>query len=414
MIFLPFIYFSLLLLVHYIRTKTFNLGTLLLVLYSFSALISIILYKTDFLFYQHIEIKLSSCIYYCGMLTMFFAPFLTNRHTKIEKTSLPNLKLFNLISYFFIIINITAIVLTLNYTVFILSHDAGAFKTDSKLLMRLGYNIGFFETIGISIFQYFSDFYIVNLIFFFYSITYLKKNLIFNSLLLISSMSTIVNGLSVGGRTQMIYWILVFISIYLFFKNQMSQSTKRFVSKTFFVLLSIFSVYFIGITISRFSGAYSSATNYHELISIAEYSGQSFLRFNEFFTSFHYDDYTLARIFPILHDIFSSSKFDLSKYRQMLPMNIGIFYTFLGDLFVDVGVMGTIIYLIVYRSMFSLTQKKYKNNTIRFHKVLLLFMFYQIPLNGLFYYSLWNKLATISVIGTIIFSLIFKIAKNYK
>ena len=133
---------------------------------------------------------------------------------------------------------------------------------------------------------------------------------------------------------------------------------------------------------------------------------------NDFFINFSNGQYTIARIFPIFHDLFSSSKFDLYIYRDSLPMDIGIFYTFLGDLFVDIGVEGTIIYLLFFLALFYLTQKIYKYNTKRFYQVFIFFILFQIPLNGLFFYSLWNKTATISILGTIILSILFKSSKK--
>jgi oligosaccharide repeat unit polymerase len=412
MISIPFIYFLILSLLHYRKTKTLDIGFFLLALYTFSSFMSIVLYKSSYLNYYNSQIKLTSCIYYCGILSLFIMPFLSNRQGNIERIIRPNLALFKLISYFFIIINLIAIIFILDYTVFVLTHNPGAFKIGASLILKkLGYSIGPFESIANYIFGHFSDFYILILIFYFYSITYLTNKQSFNVLLLISSMSTIINGLNTGGRTQMIYWILVFISCYLYFKDQMSKQIKKYIIKVFIIIISIFSFYFIGVTIYRFSHNYSSSSS-PELLSLVDYAGQSFINFNEFFTKFHHSQYTIARIFPILHDLFSSSKFDLNLYRGSLPMNIGVFLTFIGDLFIDVGIGGTIIYLLIFLFVFYLTQANNKNKSKQFYQVLLFFMLLQIPLNGLFFYSLWNKVATISIIGTIVLSLLFMALKK--
>jgi hypothetical protein len=138
----------------------------------------------------------------------------------------------------------------------------------------------------------------------------------------------------------------------------------------------------------------------------------SFLRFNDFFVSFADDNFTVARIFPVVHDLFSSSKFDIDAYRRSLTMDIGTFYSFLGDLFVDIGVWGTVIYLLIYSIIFSVTQKTKVNSAKCFHQVLIFFMLFQIPLNGLFFYSLWNKTASIATAGTIILSILFRLSQG--
>jgi oligosaccharide repeat unit polymerase len=413
MIYIPFIYFLLLSFLHNRRNKQLNIGSFLLGLYTLSSFFSIILFKSTYFNYHLSEIKLSSVLYYCALLTLFFLPFLSRKHVIAPIIRKPNSALFMLISFFFIIINIVAIIFSSKYTVFILTHNPGAFKIGGSILLnKLGYNIDIFEKIGFYIFGHFSDFYILILFFFFYSITYMHNGRSFNIILLFSSMATILNGLNTGGRTQMIYWILSFVAYFIYFKDCMPSNEKRFVFKMFLILASVFSIYFIGVTVYRFSNNYAPEIGHQGILSIIDYGGQSFLNFNDFFIKLGNHHYTIGRIFPIIHDLFSSTKFNLNEYRLTSTMNIGVFSTFLGDLYIDIGIVGTIIYLIVYLFMFYVTQKNYVKGSKQFHQILILFTFFQIPLNGLFFYSIWNKAATISIIGTIGIYFLFKEAKR--
>ena len=167
MIYIPFVYFSLLSLLHYKRNKTLNVGSFLLALYTVSSFFSIILFKSTYLNYHLSEIKLCSAIYYCTILTLFFLPFLYRKQDPVPNIVKPNSAVFILVSFFFIIINIIAIILSFKYTVFILTHNPGAFKIGGTLLLKkLGYGIDIFDKIGFYIFGHFSDFYILILFFF--------------------------------------------------------------------------------------------------------------------------------------------------------------------------------------------------------------------------------------------------------
>ncbi len=319
------------------------------------------------------------------------------------------MNLFMGISFFFIAINMLAIVLLLKMIVFILTHDPGAVRMDGLKSM---YSASTLENIGQWILGHFSDFYLLLLVFFFYSVTYLKNKAIFNALLLVSSLTTIVNGLMSGGRTQMIYWILVFISCFIYFRKDMPATQRKKVTRFSVVLFSLFVVYLAAVTIFRFQNAFSGATEYAEVFSLLDYSGQIFLNFNDFFSNLQHNDFTIARIFPFTYDWIHDTNFDLVVYKRSIKMDIGIFSTFLGDFYIDIGIIGTVLYAMVFIPAAFFVQRSIIPASKKFQQVLLFFLLFQVPLNGLFYYSLYNKTAMISVIGTIIISLMFKFSEK--
>lgn len=409
MIYIPFTYFLILLIFNCYRTKTFNLGSFLLVLYGFSSLLSIFLYNVEFLQYKDTEIKLSSCIFYCAILTIFFLPFMSGSQSKCQRVLLPDVKVFTLISIFFIVINILAILLLLKAMIFVLGQDPRGLRDGGIYKV---YSVNTLETIGMWILGHFSDFYVLLLVFFFYSRTYLKNSAWFDILILIASMSTIVNGLMSGGRTQIIYWILVFISCFLYFKGDMPKQVRKRVILFSVALFSLLTVYLVSVTVLRFSGSFSGATDYDEAFSLLDYSGQIFLNFNNFFANFEHKGYTIARIFPFTYDWLHAVNFDLAVYKRSIPMDIGVFSTFLGDWYIDIGITGIVLYSIFYTMVAFFIRKNYIEKSFKFQQILLFFLIFQLPLNGLFYYSLYNKTAMISVIGTIIIAVIFKFSEG--
>lgn len=409
MIYIPFTYFLVLLIVNVIRTKGFNLGSFLLSLYALSALLSIFLYSVEFLHYKDTDIALSSCIFYCVVLTIFFLPFLSKSRSKEHRIVLPDDKAFMYISFFLIAINIAGILMLLKTIVFVLGYDPKSLR-DAGL--KSVYSTGTIETAGLWLLGHFSDFYLVLLIFFFYSVTYLKKGTAFNGFLFIASLSTIVNGLMSGGRTQIIYWLLVFISCFLYFRKDMAAKLRKRLVLFGMIILSLIVTYIVAVTASRFENAFSGETDYEEAFSVIDYSGQIFLNFNNFFTNFEHKGYTFARIFPFIYDWTHAVNFDLSVYKRSIAMDIGVFSTFLGDWYIDMGITGIILYTFFYSIAGILIRKDYIPGTRKLQQLLLYFLIFQIPLNGLFYYSLYNKTAMISVIGTVIICCIFRFAES--
>lgn len=409
MVYIPFIYFIVLLLVNFIRVKGFNLGNLLLTLYAFSALLSIFLYNVEFLHYKNIEVTLASTLFYCGALTVFFFPFLSNSQSRGYKILLPDDKVFTYVSVFLIAVNVIAILLLLKTIIFILGYDP---KSLRDATLKNVYASGRFESMGMWLLGHFSDFYLVLLVFFFYSVTYLKKGFFFNALLLVASLSTIVNGLLSGGRTQIFYWLFVFASAYLYFRGDMPRRLRKWLVFFSLLLFCLVSVYIYTVTVSRFEGAFSGETDFDEAFSLLDYSGQIFLNFSNFFSNFEHKSHTLARIFPFINSWVTGANFDFATYKSSIYMDVGVFSTFLGDWLIDIGITGILIYTVVYSIASFFVTKDYTPGARKLQHILLYFMVFQIPLNGLFYYSLHNKTAIISVYGTIIIALLFRFAEK--
>lgn len=73
--------------------------------------------------------------------------------------------------------------------------------------------------------------------------------------------------------------------------------------------------------------------------------------------------------------------------------------TLLGDLFVDVGIVGMLIYLF---SFYGISKKITYGESYDIKKLLYLGIVYQIPLLGVFYYSAYLKYVTFCFILSII------------
>ena len=218
--------------------------------------------------------------------------------------------------------------------------------------------------------------------------------------LLVSSLSAVYLGLLVGGRTNLMYWVLSYIFCIVLFWPHLTSGKKRSITVVSLAALILLIFYFIFISIGRAEVAHGRETE-NFLLS---YAGQSYLNFCYFFERLDFHPYTMKRIAPLSSTLLYGN-FDLNDYKDFIMrksgMNIGIFYTFLGDIFVDMGISGVILYTIGF---FLITRRVMKKKKFTLSDLFILGVLFQIPLHGLFYYSFWKKESSACIILIILIS----------
>jgi hypothetical protein len=209
------------------------------------------------------------------------------------------------------------------------------------------------------------------------------------------------------GRDGFVLWTLSYVFTFILFRNFMTSELKNRMKKIAYYLVALFSLIFIPITFSRFfvGGDYSSVIN-----SIINYFGQEFGNFNNVFNTITHKFDDVSRIFPILG--FTSGNQDnltllerRELYFNVYRIDINVFSTFIGDLFLCMNTVLLIILSGFYG--FILYLLFYKNTNVTFGKIILLVFFAQIPLHGLFYYKLSFFVSNIYMIFVLILSFLF-------
>lgn len=226
---------------------------------------------------------------------------------------------------------------------------------------------------------------------FFFAITFVEGKKLMKFLLIWGSLLTIFQGMIVAGRTNMTYWLFFALFLTCVFSPYWKKGTKRFFVLFSSVLIVAFASYFLAVSGDRFED-YEGGTEG----GLVEYIGQPFQNYCEFFDKFDYNHFTLRRLFPLTSTLFYG-ELDLGEYRYEIEqltsshMFIGVFYTLLGDLIVDIGRIGMIVYVLIYNFVAGKVTRKRKMTVSDFLPICLL---YQIPLFGLFYYSFWRYQAS--------------------
>lgn len=254
------------------------------------------------------------------------------------------------------------------------------------------------EHVGHSILRWMSGLCYPLIVMFFYSIAFLRKSKLLNTLMILSSLSASYFGLLNGGRTNILYWILFFLFCTLIFWEYLGKRGKKNIFLFGSLILSVLIFYTAYMTIGR-----SELYNIDQDSFLMHYIGTPFLNFNQFFNNCEFHPYSFRRVFPIITTIFEG-RFNLGEYRIMvynlIHMDIGLFYTLFGDIFVDLGLIGAI----VFASTYNIITQKILKTQMHLSDLLLVGISAQIVLHGLFYYSMYKIETNVCAILIIIFA----------
>lgn len=406
MIYAVIIYFSFLFLLA-VRNHKWVVFKYLVGVYLFSLFTSLYLIKTN-VFYE--EFSMTASIVFCIGITLLFMPFYrTAPQIEFSYDNAIFVTRFKRIGY---IIGISFVVfMILGIPAVIKAIVIGASD------IRNGENTDFISDLsripryGCFILYYFHGISYMLIIMFFYSFVYLEKEKILSILLLLASLASPYMGTLVGGRTNLVYWLLFFLMSLLVFLPYLNKKRKLQLFIPVSAILALLVVYFIVTTNSRFE--YDAEISSKESVEL--YAGKSFVNFCVYFDNLNYSEVTLRRVLPLTTSIFEG-EFDLLEYRDRIEgatgLGIGTFYTLLGDLYVDLGLVGMflycILYLIVVNGVFN------KRKVFHIENMIMMGVFVQIPLHGLFYYSYWHTRASLSIIVSLIIASILKNARLKK
>lgn len=410
MVAIPFIYFLFLFIYVLKKKKRFEISAYLISIYLVSAFFAILIdifgYRsTDTINYQ---ISILPTLVYCVLLTLVFYPFIKMKKINMDNYYNKEPKLFNFISYFYILIFLLFLFFSLDIIKMIfIDGDFGALRR--MISLSEGDELSIFSKINPSfkfifvVFGIFGSLSFVMLIFYFYSICFLKKPKWFNTLLLISSTTIVLNAIIGVDRSKVIYWLIVYGFCFIFFKDYLSKKSKKNLYIVSGILIAFFIFYFISVSNSRFGESDSGTSG-----GMISYAGQSFINFCFFFDTHPYNGFTLQKALPLFYKLFVNDTFNSSvELNSLMSMQSGvehgIFNTFIGDISMASSNFIGIIYVILYFFISNFIIKYFKKD---FYYLLLIFLLISIPMLGLFIHFYADFARMFVFIVFVIYSLI--------
>ncbi|MBR3408795.1 MAG: oligosaccharide repeat unit polymerase [Paludibacteraceae bacterium] len=408
MIAVPFIYFTLLAIYLIRKSGGIDISVFLVMIYAFSALMSILLdicgvYGINGV-YEKIAISPLATFAYCTLITLAVIPFRKIRSLDLRQIDMQKYWMVDLLSWVLIFTFFITLYNTFTHLDTIMQSDLKDVRdevyenAEQVKLTGIQWLLALPETI-------FSQFSPVAILLYFANVANNRKSTLFNWLLLLSSLTPVVKAVLIAGRTQPIYWFLSFLALYIFFRPLMDRQQRRKALIPFAAFGGIVGLFIAAVTVSRFAMV-GVANDTGAFDSLVAYSGQSFVNFNYFFTQYSARGIHLDRIFPLTNYFVWHPGWNLEDYRDLIwsdsGLNIGVFFTFLGDLLIDLGRFGMIVYVLIFSSIsYFLCRSANNDGTITLSRLFVILILYLIPLQGIFYYSYYKVNIGFFIVGTL-------------
>ena len=230
-----------------------------------------------------------------------------------------------------------------------------------------------------------------------------------NGMLLFASLSAPIVGIQVADRTEIVFWGLMLLFCAIFFYRNLPSRSKWILSILSVPVLSAAFIYFLAVSQARFDGNDKSSSSAERAI---QYAGQGYLNFCYFYENANTDYISAEREFPFIYHfaLHKDSNADRREERSgEQGFFISVFPTFAGDILLDTGVMGLIVWVIIYFMLAMLLLRRAHRTEMDLSEVLLIYLLAIIPIFGIFYYRLFTFQNSVTILATII---IYVCSKN--
>ena len=386
LIFIPLFYYLFFILFIY-RKRGFDISFMMALVYLISSLCAIFLYSnsdSSFEDFHARKLGLFPAVLFCLIPSLFIIPFYSFKSNIIRKVEvLTDTKLFDRVCYLYITLFFVNIFVFGSLVLNALTSDLGELRNEvylgegidltrgmslpMKVLFYIPMTLG-----GGSLFM---------LIFFFYSVTFLDKSKVFNLLLFISTLTSIYTGIATATRTTVFYWFLMFFFCFILFRKYMKKKTVRGIYFVLLVFGSLMIVYFMAVSISRFS-EFTGGTQGGFL----GYAGQPYLEYSNLWETVPSEFRSVKNIFPWGNLLFWHHKSGASQASEIMGYPINGFNTIMGVFLLDFGKTISIIVLLLYYVIIrKIVGNNYRKN-FSLSTSIVVFLLAIIPLTGIFSY----------------------------
>lgn len=389
--------------------KRFDIGVLLLSMWVISAISSIYLYIDDgngFRLNVQGHVTLLPYLYLLFVLGLSFIPILRIDNSKIKYVSARNYeKLLFAVSVIFIFVSILPLVENIYQLFYVLNSDYSYQLSNVYDTKRLENIVTWHSEIGKKFNTLLLVVNKVTPVLLFYWLSSHKVSLRFKIFSMLPVVNSVLHSFLMSSRASLFMDCVYLLFCILLFKHTFSSQLWKNITRSAFIALSGGVGLFLLITISRFDVNISQRYSFSLVSWLAIYAGESALRFNVFMWNikeYMIGDYTFSGIKYLLgFDVPT----DLLLREFYLYFKIGlfpnVFYTYVGDLYGDFGPYITI--LLVGIAVFPIAILRVENNTVSFHSILYLAIWYSVCVYGFTYFPYKVSFLNYSLLVQVIF-----------
>lgn len=227
---------------------------------------------------------------------------------------------------------------------------------------------------------------IASLVLFFFYLQQEKSNKFILLGLFIASIVPGLANVTVGNRTEIVWFVLFFLSLYVLLIHCFPQKTRKFLHRIMLAGGIILLAIFMALSIGRYTLGVHYEGSFGVFDYLYMYTSESMYNFNTLL--FHENATTPGynTLFPIqqslgLTDVPLESRRHVVQQYQSSPA--WLFYSFIGDFYSDFGFGGTFIVISLISIVFSFLKIK---RIMRLSSFILLSTCIYMVVNGLFYF----------------------------
>lgn len=420
MVSVPFIYFTILSVIFYLRNRKIDLACFTTIIYAVSGFFSILIDYSQLRGFdtKYYNISPYATFVYCALITLCVIPISIYSNAKIKCIEpIKKEKLLKRLAWLFAIYFIFNLLMSLSDIIFILTSDMGELR---GLLYKDEFSAGWLGRLNPIIRLPFSFMNMlmgcpwIFMLLGFFSFFIQKLPVKYMLLFFIGSLSGPLNSIIGVDRSGMAYYLISLGACYLIFAPYMDKSHKRKITIALGILVAFIILYLTTLTNSRFEESDGGQLS-GSIASLVSYLGQSFINFCYYYDTFSTPDPSLQVIFPFTYQYFIGTEHvgtvGLQKYLTLITgKSTGVFYTFMGHISITTGNVIMVIYCLSLFIISIILLKRRRNSVINLKQLFFYFLFASIYFLGLFAHFYGSSLSTFPVV---IFSFIIPYLMKY-
>lgn len=387
----------------YIRkVRSFNLGGLLLGVYTVSSVFSVFFFHDPFIKYtiHNVELSIEPFLYLLVVLMIFFIPILRFNENNIKTFIKPNISKFKILAWLAIITSTVTVLLVIPFVLKNMSGDISLNRNDTMSSGGIKYTTNGFLDKVIMVARSLEKISMLMLFYCFFILKDKKLKLIQYLLIIPAIISPSLLALSYVARGPLLFLILLVFAMFFLFRKHMSNKTKKRFMASFISMGVVLMIVFAAITISRFGKSSQRTDDFGISFFFYKYAGENFVNFNGLLYNGQQGLMYGENCFPYFANALGiGNRTSLDEHRYVGEAKTGVpiwvFYTFVGDLCIDFGKLGTLIFAILI-SLISLRYIKVSDR-VPFHRLTIYVLLYSTYLEGLFIFNLQGTNQTIII-----------------
>jgi len=375
------------LLIYWFKKKTFDLGFLILTVWTISSFFSVYCFIEQNVTIRY-SVELAPLLFLYLSLIYSFSPILKLKDNTILKLS-GNKRFIYILSLF--VIGISIIPFFENLIHLLKNYSSSNFNENIVQindLRRVGSVLSWMSSVGRICNNISIILFILSPLLLFYWIPRKNVSIIFKLLLLLPILQNLLYGFNSSSRAYLNGVIIIVMVAFILLRKTLPNKLARNVIKTGMIVGTLFIISFIYITVVRFNLSMKDThADFTMLDFISIYAGESAIRFNDMWNSHALmnGDNTLPFFKYILGFDSLTSNIQIYEYwEKQTGISGNLFYTFVGDFVGDFGPFGSLIIITLF--IIPLFRCYPKNGIISLYKIYYILIWSYICLFGFTYY----------------------------